>query len=95
MVNAINSFVAVLAAMSAASAATINEYNLVGNVPKPSICNNSGTLPKGGWLTNNGCGYVTGTAIPGRAFDVSFTSGGGFHYGRYRGSGGNLCIWTL
>ena len=36
---------------------------LTANVPKPSACGNSGTIPAGGWLANKPCGYVMGTAV--------------------------------
>ncbi|KAF9448524.1 hypothetical protein P691DRAFT_669272, partial [Macrolepiota fuliginosa MF-IS2] len=67
----------------------------VGNVPKPSTCGNSGTLPAGGWIANKRCGYVMGTAIAGQRFDVESTDSTNYHYGRYRGTGGNFCTWLV
>ncbi|TFK38880.1 hypothetical protein BDQ12DRAFT_735124 [Crucibulum laeve] len=73
----------------------INEYTTIANVPKPGACGNSGTLPGGGWIANKACGYVMGTAVAGQRFDVEKTSSAGFHFGRYRGTGGNFCTWIL
>ncbi|PFH53294.1 hypothetical protein AMATHDRAFT_45569 [Amanita thiersii Skay4041] len=73
----------------------VNEYVTIRNVPKPAACNNNGLLPDGGWIANKPCGYVMGTAVAGQRFDVHVTSAAGFHYGRYRGTGGNFCTWLL
>ncbi|TFK61167.1 hypothetical protein BDN72DRAFT_965311 [Pluteus cervinus] len=75
--------------------AGINEYLTVSNVPKPSTCGNSGVLPAGGWIANKRCGYVMGTAVSGQRFDVEATDSSGYHYGRYRGTGGNFCTFLV
>ncbi|KAF9034307.1 hypothetical protein BJ165DRAFT_673840 [Panaeolus papilionaceus] len=36
-----------------------------------------------------------GTAIAGQRFDVVSTENNGYHYGRYRGSGGNFCTYLI
>ncbi|KDR77630.1 hypothetical protein GALMADRAFT_138707 [Galerina marginata CBS 339.88] len=73
----------------------INEYNTIANAPKPATCGNSGVLPGGGWIANKRCGYIMGTAVAGRKFDVESTDSTGYHYGRYRGTGGNFCTFLI
>jgi len=94
-----------LAALSAALLAAValtqpahavNQYTTIGNVQKPAACNNSGTLPAGGWLANKSCGYVMGTAIAGTRFDVHTTTANNFHFGRWRaGDGSNFCAFLV
>jgi hypothetical protein len=97
---------AAAAATAAAAAATIvltsqpalaiNQYTTTGNVPKPAVCNNHGTMPAGGWLANKACGYVMGTAMAGTKYDVSSTLSNNFHFGRWRaGDGSNFCAWLV
>ncbi|KAF9034325.1 hypothetical protein BJ165DRAFT_1534142 [Panaeolus papilionaceus] len=78
-----------------ANAWAINEYVTIANAPKPATCGNSGVLPSGGWIANKPCGYVMGTAIAGQHFDVVSTESDGYHYGRYRGTGGNFCTYLI
>ncbi|PPQ99641.1 hypothetical protein CVT24_005219 [Panaeolus cyanescens] len=73
----------------------INQYITIGNAPKPATCGNSGILPSGGWIANKRCGYVMGTAVAGQRFDVVSTDSSGYHYGRYRGTGGNFCTFLI
>ncbi|KAF9554314.1 hypothetical protein CPC08DRAFT_766820 [Agrocybe pediades] len=73
----------------------INEYITIANAPKPATCGNSGVLPGGGWIANKRCGYVMGTAVAGQRFDVESTDSSGYHYGRYRGTGGNFCTFLI
>ncbi|KAL9938532.1 hypothetical protein V8E36_002251 [Tilletia maclaganii] len=85
----------ILAALPAAQA--INQYPTIGNVGKPAVCGNSGTLPQGSWIVSKTCGYVLGTAVGGSRFDVSNTFGSaGFHFGRFRSPDGtNFCAVIL
>jgi len=73
----------------------INEFRTIGNVPKPATCGNSGVLPSGGWISNKRCGYIMGTAVAGQRFDVESTDSTNYHFGRYRGTGGNFCTWLV
>ncbi len=84
---------AVLALAGPADAA--NRYTVKGNVAKPSVCNNSGTIAAGGWVANKPCGYVMGTALKGTAFDNHVNTDKGFHYGRTRQSEGSFCTWIV
>ncbi|KAF5376676.1 hypothetical protein D9615_007905 [Tricholomella constricta] len=84
-----------LLALAPSSVQGINQYKTIGNVPKPATCGNSGVLPSGGWIANKRCGYVMGTAMAGQRFDVHSTDGTNYHYGRYRGTGGNFCTWLV
>lgn len=36
-----------------------------------------------------------GTAVAGQRFDVESTDSTGYHYGRYRGTGGNFCTFLI
>ncbi|KIM34695.1 hypothetical protein M413DRAFT_14947 [Hebeloma cylindrosporum] len=88
-------FAAAVFLSSAMETQAINEYTTIANVPKPATCGNSGVLPGGGWVANKRCGYVMGTAVAGRKFDVESTDSTGYHYGRYRGTGGNFCTFLI
>lgn len=73
-----------------------NQYTVNANVPKPSVCNNSGTIAAGGWLANKPCGYIVGTARAGTRFDVNFSTSSNFHFGRTRDTDGtNFCAWLV
>ncbi|KAF8064323.1 hypothetical protein FPV67DRAFT_1504496 [Lyophyllum atratum] len=91
----VSSAVLCLLAMAPSGANAINQYTTIGNVPKPGTCGNSGTLPSGGWIANKRCGYIMGTAMAGQKFDVHSTDSTNYHYGRYRGTGGNFCTWLV
>ncbi|MCX5316064.1 hypothetical protein [Streptomyces sp. NBC_00154] len=84
--------VAGLLTISTTAQAAVNRYVIQPNSPKPTVCNNSGTVPAGTWLQNMPCGYWIGTAMAGSSFDVHQTNPSNYHYGRNYGNN-NLCAW--
>lgn len=82
----------VIPLFGSAAGADVNRYTIIANSPKPTVCNNSGTIPEGTWLQNKPCGYFIGTALAGSSFDVHQTNPSNYHYGRNYGNN-NLCAW--
>ncbi|MGW3745599.1 hypothetical protein ACWD62_34790 [Streptomyces sp. NPDC005146] len=83
---------ALVGLLPTSSQANVNRYTVQPNSPKPTACNNSGTIPAGTWMQNKVCGYWVGTAMTGSSFDVHQTAASNYHYGRSLG-GNNICGW--
>ncbi|MCT9010279.1 hypothetical protein [Streptomyces rhizosphaerihabitans] len=83
---------ALVGLLPTSSQANVNRYTVQPSSPKPTVCNNSGTIPAGTWLQNAPCGYWVGTAMAGSSFDVHQTNPSNYHYGRSLG-GNNICGW--
>ncbi|MFC5200269.1 hypothetical protein [Streptomyces kaempferi] len=83
---------ALVGLLPTSSQANVNRYTVQPNSPKPTVCNNSGTIPAGTWIQNKVCGYWVGTAMASSSFDVHQTAASNYHYGRSLG-GNNICGW--
>ncbi|MFD1275562.1 hypothetical protein ACFQ51_40110 [Streptomyces kaempferi] len=83
---------ALVGLLPTSSQANVNRYTVQPNSPKPTVCNNSGTIPASTWIQNKVCGYWVGTAMASSSFDVHQTAASNYHYGRSLG-GNNICGW--